>query len=700
MRHFRIAAVFMIIIIIAGCAKQARLSYPFTKKRPGMEFYHGYKVIDDYLWLEDGESEEVQKWTAEQTEITNQFLNKLPQKEFLMKRIEELWRIDDEGIQIEVKNGSRIFYWVQKADDDKRIYYMKENRDAEPVLVINPNELDFNVTIDQFEESDDGEYVAIGFAKGGNENPIIKILDVNTMTFLEDTLLGWMQRVTAWLPDNSGFYYVANPLPGTVPEGDEYYWSTAYLHYLGMPADSDKTVFGGGKKEYFHGVEISENGKYLLFYKYDSNANEIYVADINNPDKRLPVVTGFENEYTIDIVDDRLLITTDEEAPMYQVFITDAKHPGRENWKSFIPQDSTDKLVYISPIAGKIYAMYQRNAYTVIKIFNANGEFLREMQLPTLGTAYANGYFSKPEVYVWFSSYTYPATTFLYDFENDSLSVLKKNNLNVNADAYETKQVWYTSKDMTPVSMFIIKRKDAVLDGSNPVLLTGYGGFNVSIMPYFSTLDLIWLEQGGIIARPNLRGGGEYGMEWHEAGMKENKQNVFDDFIYAGMYLIANGYTTTERLVISGGSNGGLLVGAVMMQRPDLFNAVDCSMPLLDMLRYHKFGYANIWASEYGSSDNPDDFKYLIKYSPYHNIIDGRPYPAMLITCSDNDARVDPLHARKMAAKLQDKGIGGPFLLQMLTESGHHGGTSLAVLIEQYADRYAFLMNYAGIQCK
>lgn len=701
MKHLRIIIIlFIISILLVSCTKQMRVDYPFTKKRPAIDFYHGFKVVDDYVWLEDGENEEVKAWDAYQTEITNKFLEKLPQKPFLIRRFNELWRYDDEGIQLEVPQGSRIFYWIEKADKEKKAYYMKENRESEPVLLIDANEFDNEITIDQFEESRNGEYAACGFAKGGNENPIIKIMNVNTTIFLEDTLKGWMQRLTAWLPDNSGFIYSAKPVPGSVPEGEEYYWHTSYIHYLGMPADSDKMLFGGGKKEYFHGVTVSEDGRYMLFYRYEAEVNEIYIADINSPEDRTPIATGFDSDYSVDVIGDKLLITTDYNAPLYQVFVTETDKPGRENWKTFIPQHSTDKLLYIIPVGGRIYAVYQHNAYSIVRIYSIKGEFIREIQLPTLGTASVYGYYKRPEVYIWFSSYTYPAATFLYNFDTDSLSVIKRYPVKTDIDKFETIQVWYTSRDMTPVSMFIIKSKDTELNGDNPVLLTGYGGFNVSMTPYFSATYLAWLEQGGIVAIPNLRGGGEYGKEWHEAGMKENKQNVFDDFIYAGMYLIAKGYTNTHRMVISGGSNGGLLVGAVMMQRPDLFNAVDCSVPLLDMIKYHKFGYANIWAGEYGSSDNQDEFKYLIKYSPYHNIVDGTVYPAMLVTCSENDSRVDPMHSRKMIAKLQDIGLGGPFMLQVQSESGHIGGTTLTVQIEQVADKLAFLMYYAGINCK
>lgn len=683
----------------ATSLKEVALQYPETPRIAVRDTLHGVEIVDDYRWLEDGDAPEVIAWTEAQEALTHSIIDTLPQREWLIQRFGELWRYDDEGIPWQVLDGERIFIWTKKKEDEKWVYNTKENEDAPLAELINPNLWEETETLGGVAPSRDGRYVAFGKAHGGDENLIYRVMVTATQEILPDTLLGWKQSVTGWLPDHSGFYYMAKPLKGEVPEGEENYWPAAYLHKLGQPADQDQKVFWDDEvKEYWHSVTLSEDGRYAVYDRSLFNKNEFSFKPLNSDQALIPLATGFDAQYSVDFIGDKILIRTDLNAPMYKVFITEVDQPDRKHWREFIPE-SPDRLDYIAPVAGHIYAVYQHNAYTQVKIYTLDGEYLRDLPFPTIGVGSVSGHWSKPDIWVSFSSFTYPSTTFQYDYEKDSLILYKKYPVEIDVDNYTAEQVWYESKDGTPVSMFLVHRKDLTKNGNIPTLLTGYGGFNISVKPWFSTSKVVWLEAGGMVAVPNLRGGGEYGQKWHESGMRENKQNVFDDFIAAARWLIDNGYTNPEKLAISGGSNGGLLVGAVTVQRPELFKVVECAVPLLDMINYHRFGLANIWAEEYGSSDDPDQFEYLYKYSPYHNVVDGTNYPAMIITGSENDARVDPLHARKMVARMQEANPAGePILLLVRKASGHGGGTTLTAQIEQRAEVWAFLMNQLGME--
>lgn len=670
-----------------------KINYPSTEKIPFTEKWHGVEIVDNFQWLEDKDNPKVKHWIKKQEELTYTYLNDLPQKDFLNKRLDALSRYDDETIPIKVIDGERIFFSAKGKDDEKWIYYYKENDDAEPIELINPNEWDDVETLHGTYPSRDGKYLAFGKAKGGDENPVIQIMNVDTGKMLPDTLKGWKQGSVSWLPDNQGFYYSAKPLKGDVPDGEEFYWSSAYYHELGTSSQDDKKVFYHDEvKEYWHYVLISEDGKYEIFVRTLFNKNQIYFRKANSDDDLIPITDQMDAEYLEYFIGDTILIKTDWNAPKGKVYITDVNQPQREHWREFIPE-TDDLLNMIHPINGKIYANYLHNAHTKIKIFELNGEYLRDIPLPDIGTAHVIGKWTQPEVWVDFSSFIYPNTIFRYDDEKDELNLYHKPSIDVDVSDFDIEQVWYTSRDGTKVSMFLIHRKDLEKDGENPVMLTGYGGFNAPMTPRFANLFVVWLEAGGMVAIPNLRGGGEYGTEWHEAGMRERKQNVFDDFLAAAEWLIDNDYTNPEKLSIRGGSNGGLLVGAAMIQEPKLFNAVLCSVPLLDMVRYHKFGIANIWAEEYGSAEDADEFKYLYAYSPYHNVETRDDYPAVLFIGSDNDARVDPLHARKMAALMQDVNPhGAPVLYIEQKASGHHGGTTISIRNEQLANIIAFLM--------
>ncbi len=694
------AAILLTAAALVSCEKPLKVTYPETKKVEASDNYHGTVIVDNYRWLEDGKAEEVVQWTEEQEKITHSIIDDLPQKALLVKRFNELWRYDDESVPMEVIDGERLFFWTKKKEEEKWAFNTKVNKEGEKVLLIDPNQWPAEETLAGTAPSRDGKYLAFGKAKGGDENPVVSVMVVETKEILPDSLKGWKQYVSSWLPDNSGFYYMAKPLKGEVPEGEEYYWHAAYFHKLGTPASEDKKVFWDDKvKEYWHGVSISEDGKYEVYYRSLFNKNDVYFRKLGSKKPLTTLVDGMEAEYSADFVEDKILIMTDKDAPNYKVYITDISRPQKKYWKEFLPEHETDKLRYIAPVNGHIYAHYLHNAYTIVKIYTLEGEYLRDLTFPTIGNGGVSGYWSKPDIWVWFSSFTYPSNVFKYDFDKDELVLYKEYPVKVDVDNYTAEQVWYESKDGTKVSMFLVHHKDLKKNGKNPVYLTGYGGFNASMTPHFSTYYVAWLEAGGMVAIPNLRGGGEYGRKWHKAGMLGNKQNVFDDFIAAAEWLIENNYTNPEKLAIAGGSNGGLLVGAATVQAPELFKVVDCGVPLLDMVNYHSFGLANVWAEEYGSSDDPEQFEYLYKYSPYHNVQNGVDYPAILITGSENDARVDPLHARKMIARMQEANPDGePILLLVRKKSGHGGGTTLTMQIDQAAEEMSFVMYKLGIR--
>ncbi len=669
-----------------------QFKYPKTKKIEKIDNYHGTKVSDSYQWLENYSNKDVKEWIKKQEKLAHSFIDKLSQKKKIQKRLNELWRYDERTIPWEVLKGKRIFFHERKKDDEKWVYFTQENQSSEKVELINPNKWGEKDSLSFVVPSVDGKYVAFGKDKGGDENPKIKIMHVESKKILNDSVTGWKQGRVSWLHDNSGFYYSRKPLKGDVKEGEEYYWDEVYFHKLGTSSSEDKRIFFcKEKKEYYHTASVTEDGKYVIFYRSTFGKCEVYFKKINS-DKIIPIAEGFDADYQINIVKDKIIIKTNLEASKGKIFVSDIDKPEKNNWQELIPE-SEDSLQDVSAISGNLYIEYLHKAHSKIKIYSLEGRYLKDVKLPDIGSAEVYGYFSKKNVWIRFSSFLFPFTTYKYDFGKNELSLFFKPPINLKVDNFSTRQVEYKSKDGTKVTMFLLSRKNVKKDGENPALLTGYGGFNISMTPYFSATYVSWLEAGGIVAIPNLRGGGEYGKEWHEAGKLEKKQNVFDDFISAAKFLIKEKYTNPKKLAIYGVSNGGLLVGAVAMQRPELFRAVVCSVPLLDMLRYHRLSIANTWAVEYGSSENPGQFEYIYKYSPYHNVRKNVKYPAMLITTSENDARVDPMHALKMVAKLQEFNPNGePIFLLVRKNSGHAGGTTISKIIEQVSEEIAFLM--------
>ncbi|MBN2621276.1 S9 family peptidase [candidate division WOR-3 bacterium] len=698
MRLFLVVLGCMIMLLPDCTTKYTAPGFPATEPVVVTDTLHGTVIKDAYQWLEDYGSPGVVNWIGEQEAYAYGYLHTREQRPYLVQRFNDLWRYDDRSTPHEVIDSERIFFWAIKKDWERWGYYYQEDDTCEAAVLLDPN-MWGPKTLDFVEPSRDGKFIAYGIAEAGNEATTIQIMDVDTKSILSDTLCGWRQYNVSWLPDNRGFYYMASPRAGTVPEGEEHYWRSVYLHTLETQGADDIRIFGHDSiKEYYHYVQVSEDGSHLIFYRSMFNRNQVWLKRTEDPGSPLGIVADFDASYSVDIINDTMIIWTDAQAPNGKVYFTDIAHPEPDHWRVLIPE-SEDNLLYIMGCAGHLYAVYIHNAYTVIKIYNLDGTFVRDLPLPGIGSASVSGYWSKPDVWVRFSSFTSPRVTYRYDAEHNDLRFYHRPPIKIDLSDYETDQVWYASQDGTRVSMFLIHKKGVIQDKTNPVYLTGYGGFNIPMNPFFSTLHAVWLEAGGMIAIPNLRGGGEYGKTWHEAGMLDNKQNVFDDFIAAAEWLITNDYTTSEKLVIGGGSNGGLLVGAVMVQRPDLFKAVYCSVPLLDMVRYHKFGFANIWTEEYGNADDPEQFAFLLRYSPYHNVQDGVAYPAVLFVASENDARCYPLHAMKMAARMQAANpCGEPVLLIVQKSSGHAFGTTISEHIEQYATIWAFLMEQAGIE--
>ena len=674
---------------------------PETKKIPETNVYHGVTLVDDYAWLENASSEETKAWTRAQNERFYEYADSLPATAYLKKELRRLWRYADRTVPTEVYDGKRLYFSKKGADDDKWILMIKEDANAPEKVVLDPNKWDKDDYLSGVMRSRDGRYVAYGIGHAGDENPVIHVKDVENDVELPDRVKGWKQGLSCWKKDNSGFYYTCKPLKGTVPDGEEFYWHSVYFHKLGTSSEEDKLIFNSEtEREKWHGVDLSDDEKYMLYYRGNFGSADIWVKRNVEGSELVPVVVGKEANFDVTMLENKLFIRTNLDAPKFMVYVADIEKPGFENWKVFIPE-SEDRLDGLSFIDGEIYAEYLHGINTEIKIYDLDGTFMRNMTLPANPcSAGVSGYWHKGPVRVNCSSYLIPNTTYSYNLSEDSLTVLKEFPVKYDLENCCATQVFYPSKDGTMIPMTIIYPKDMKKDGSCPCILDGYGGFNVSLMPGFIGYNSLWVNQGGVFAIANLRGGGEFGEEWHKAGMREKKQNVFDDFIAAAEYLIKEGYTSKEKLGISGGSNGGLLVGACAMQRPDLYKAVRCGVPLLDMIKYHKFRIANIWSEEYGTSDDKEQFGYLLKYSPYQNIKEGVKYPSMLITGGENDARVDPMHVRKMGAKLQECSKGGVVFPVIYSDAGHGSSVDFESRVRQYAREGAFMYDQLGLEIK
>jgi prolyl oligopeptidase len=678
----------------------AEITPPRTKVSPAIDTVHGEIITDPYRWLEDGQVSEVQKWTDEQNAYTRFWLDRIPQRNSIYRRLEELMSIGFLGTP--VARGDRIFYRKRKGTENQPKLYLKEGVKNRPQVVIDPNtwSQDGTKAMDWWMPSCDGRLVAYGVSEGGSEKSTLFVKDISTGVVLPDVIPHTRYADIAWLKDNRGFYYTRYPEPGTVPEGEENYHQHVFFHKLGTPPNEDPLIFGQGRpKEEMPGISISPDGRYLLLSVWQGwSKSEIYFKDLKKGEDFVPVVKDLEGLFWGQILDHTLYLFTNYKAPHYHIYAVDLKKPEPENWKVLIPE-SDAILQNFDIVDNHLVAEAMENAFSKLLIHTLNGELETEIPLPTMGSVYGvNGEWDSNHLFFGFESFFLPRTDYHYDMKSKELEIFDQLKTDLDFSGFEHKQVWYESKDGTKVSMFVVHKKGLRLNGQNPTLLTGYGGFNASMTPYFSEGVYFWLENGGVFALPNLRGGGEYGEKWHQAGMFENKQNVFDDFIWAGEWLIDQGYTNPENLAISGGSNGGLLVGAALTQRPDLFKAVVCRVPLLDMVRFHKFDIARLWIPEYGSAEKSEQFKYIYAYSPYHHVQKGVEYPAVLLTAGTSDSRVNPLHARKMAALLQSASISeNPILLRVETKAGHGQGKPFSKRIQERTDIYSFLFWQLGM---
>ncbi len=673
---------------------------PATKQQPVTDDYFGQKIVDPYRWLEDGSTPETQQWTSDQLAYTRGVLDKLPGREKLHERMEQLLEIGNLG-ETQV-GGDYYFHTRRDGKQNQPVLYVRKGVDGKDKVLVDANQLskDGTTALDWWQASHDGKLVAYGTSESGSEMSTLHVILTATYKLLPDTIARTRAASIAWKPDNSGFYYTRYPKKGEVVEGQEMYNRHVFYHALGSDPASDPLIFGEGRDpQDWPEIFLSNDGSWLsIMVEQGWSKTEVYLKDVQTNAAPVLVATGKNFLYFAQPYNGDLYILTNEDSPRYRAFKTPVATPTREHWREIIPQ-SDAVLSSLEIIGGQLFARYEQNAHSLLRRFTTDGKPLGEIELPTLGTiSDLGGEYDSASAFYLFSSFTVPTTIYRFDIATATSTLWDSVQTSFDASRYETKQVWYTSKDGTRVPMFLVVRKGLKLTGHNPVLLTAYGGFNVSLTPEFSKTIFPWLDHDGIFAMANLRGGSEFGEDWHRAGMLDRKQNVFDDFIAAAEYLQKDGYTDRQHLAIRGGSNGGLLMGAAVTQRPDLFRAVICQVPLLDMLRYQNFQIAKLWIPEYGSSDDPKQFQWLYAYSPYHHVKKGTDYPAILFLTADSDTRVDPMHAKKMTALLQTDNRGpNPVLLRIEPKAGHGVGKPISKLVEEWTDIYSFLFWQLGM---
>lgn len=682
-----------------------RLTYPSTRQIDHTDDYHGTKVADPYRWLEDLDSPETRSWVAAQNKVTFAWLSQLPIRNYLRQRLTELWNYERFGTPH--KKAGRYFYSRNDGLQNQNAIYVVEHLDGPPRLLIDPNKLsaDGTIALTNWVVSEDGKLLAYGLAGAGSDWQEWHVLDVDSGRQLPDHLKWIKFSRVSWTPDGKGFYYSRydEPAPGAQYTGSNYF-QKLYFHKLGDPQEKDTLIYKrDDEKEWGFDGHVTDDGRYLIIsiWRGTEQKNQIFYQDLKTQGG--PVVEllqGFDAEYEfIDNDGPVFWILTDSDAPLRRVISIDTNQPERAAWKEVIPQ-AKETLEGVSVIGGHFVARYLKDACSAVRIFDLAGKQTRQVELPDLGSV--GGFAGRrddAETFYTFTSYTRPGTIYRYDVKSGQSTVFREPKVAFDPRRFETRQVFYQSKDGTRVPMIIVSKKGLALDGNQPTILYGYGGFNVAQTPGFSVSTIAWLELGGVYAVANLRGGGEYGREWHEAGMLDKKQNVFDDFIAAAEWLIENKYTSRQKLAIRGGSNGGLLVGAAMTQRPELFAAAVPAVGVMDMLRFHKYTIGWAWVNEYGSSDDPEQFKTLLTYSPLHNLKAGTKYPATLITTGDHDDRVVPAHSFKFAAALQQAQAGeNPTLIRIETRAGHGAGTPTTKLIDTAADVFAFLSAMLRVQ--
>jgi prolyl oligopeptidase len=710
----------MCVLSSARAETPSPLDYPAARRADQVDHYHGVTVADPYRWLEDPDSPETREWIAAENQITHHYLEQIPQRDQLRARLTELWDFERYGVPIE--RGGRYLFSKNDGLQNQSVLYIAEQLSPDGQLqqvreLLDPNTLstDGTVALSGYALSDDGKWLAYGLSSAGSDWQTWKVRSVDTAQDTPD-LVEWVKFSDAsWTKDNAGFFYSRYDQPDEENKfvGANFH-QKLYYHRLGTPQSDDPLIYQRrDEKEWGFSGQVSDDGKYLVISVNRGTArkNDVFYLPLagftgqQGPDYQgqvIELLKEFDAQYLyLGNEVTRFWFLTDLDAPRYRVIEIDLNQPARDSWREVIPE-AAEVLEGVSLVGDRFVAAYLRDAHSQIKLFDINGQLERELDLPGIGTATGfTGQRADRETFYAYTSFNTPAAIYRYDFDRGASQLVHRPQLAFNPEDYVTSQVFYQSKDGTRVPMFISHKRGLEKGGQTPTLLYGYGGFNISLTPSFSVSNLVWMEQGGIFAVPSLRGGGEYGRQWHEAGMKLNKQNVFDDFIAAAEYLIAEGYTTRDRLAISGRSNGGLLVGACLTQRPDLFGATLPGVGVLDMLRFHKFTIGWAWVSDYGSAENPEEFAALRAYSPLHNIKPGERYPATLITTADHDDRVVPAHSFKFAAALQAaQGGPKPVLIRIDTKAGHGAGKPTAKLIEEAADILAFLVRELGVPTK
>lgn len=694
--------------ILCSCGNQitkntTALDYPETKKVDTVNTYFGTEVKDPYRWLEDDRSAQTEAWVKAQNEVTFRYLEKIPFREQLKNRLSELWNYEKIGAPS--KQGDYIYFSKNDGLQNQYVVYRKKSENDTPEVFLDPNKFseDGTTSLGGINFSEDGKTLAYSISEGGSDWRKVIVMDAETRVIKEDTIRNVKFSGLSW-KGNEGFFYSSYDKP----EGSELSAKTdqhkLYYHKLGTSQEDDKLIFGGNEnqKHRYVGGSVSEDNKYLFISARNSTSGgKMFMMDLSEENTELITIIGNEgtDSFVIDNVDSKLYIVTNLDAPNRRIVTVDASNPTPENWIDFIPE--TENVLSPSTAGGYFFTEYMIDAVSKVKQYDYEGKLIREVELPGVGSA--GGFSAKEdekELYYSFTNYVTPGSIYKYQIEEGTSELYNKPDIDFNPEDYTSEQIFYTSKDGTKIPMIITYKKGLERNGKNPTILYGYGGFNISLTPSFSIANAVWMEQGGIYAVPNLRGGGEYGRDWHDAGIKMKKQNVFDDFIAAAEYLIDNNYTSKDYLAVRGGSNGGLLVGATMTQRPDLMKVALPAVGVLDMLRYHTFTAGAGWAYDYGTAqDDREMFEYLKAYSPVHNVKEGVEYPATLVTTGDHDDRVVPAHSFKFAAELQEKQSGdNPVLIRIETNAGHGAGTPVSKTIEQYADIFGFTLYNMGFE--
>jgi len=684
---------------VAQSAVAGSIDYPETKKSEVIDTIHGIKIPDPYRWLEDDNAEDTKAWVKAQNDVTFGYLDKIPERDAIKKRLTELWNY--ERFSTPFKEGGRYFFSRNDGLQNQSVIYTMKKLDDEPRVLLDPNTLseDGTVALSGYSISDDGNFFAYGVSDGGSDWQTYRVRDIATGKDLSDKIEWIKFSGASWTKDGKGFYYsrYAAPEAGAKLSGSNYY-QKLYYHKLGTPQSEDELIYERpDQKDWGFGGSVTEDGKYLIIsvWQGTERKNRVYYKDLTKKDAEVvKLLDDYDAEYAFLGHDDGVFyFRTDLNAPRGRVIAIDTAKPARDNWKELIPE-AEETLQGAGITYNMFVTSYLKDAHTQVKLYDLKGKHVRDVELPGIGSA--SGFGGKRDqrgTFYSFNSFATPSTIYKYDMKTGKSEIYKRPDVNFDPDQFVTKQVFYPSKDGTKVPMFITHRKGLKLDGSNPTYLYGYGGFNISLTPRFSLANVAWMEMGGVYAQANLRGGGEYGKDWHNAGRLLNKQNVFDDFISAGEWLIANKYTRSDKLAIGGGSNGGLLVGACITQRPDLFGAALPAVGVLDMLRFHLFTIGHAWTSDYGKIEDKKVFDVLYAYSPYHNVKAGTCYPPTMITTGDHDDRVVPAHSFKFAAALQEaQSCEKPTLIRIETRAGHGAGKPTSIVIQEVADKWAFLV--------